>query len=68
MGMTSCNMSLFVPLISAPLLKVESNIQLDMVQIAPTTGDNLVYQQDYGFDDHVILTDLSPPGFFPLLI
>jgi len=68
MAMTSCNVSLFIPLISAPLIKVESNIQLD-IDTAPQMHSELLPEQlqiNSTNLDH--FEEAPPPDHTPLLI
>jgi len=44
MAMTSCNVSLFIPLLSAPLIKVESVVHLDMA-VAPSVNEELLWDK-----------------------
>lgn len=68
MAMTSCSVSLFVPLISAPLIKVESTVHLD-IALAPYVSNEIIESQQHV--DHVIFIDIAeapPPDYLPLLI
>ena len=68
MAMTSCNMSLFIPLVTAPLIKVESNIQLDISLSSPSPDEVSEDENEFELLDITTLADLPPPGYFPLLI
>ncbi len=68
MAMTSCNMSMFIPLVSAPLIKVESNVQLD-VALNQTVSTELSNMEQHVDVPIVMLHDeTAPPGNLPLLI
>ena len=68
MAMTSCSVSLFVPLISAPLLKVESNVQLDIC-LAPASHEQILKFQARADDSDIgIVLEAPPPDKTPLLI
>ena len=68
MSMTSCNVTLFIPLISAPLIKVDSQIDLD-IALAPALHNEIMFE-NFRFN----LTNLDhfqvapPPDQTPLLI
>jgi len=68
MAMTSCNTSMFIPLLTAPLIKVESNIQLDMAALELAADEIIEDQQDVELIDLAAVDDLSPPAYTPLLI
>ncbi len=68
MTLTSCNISLFIPLVSAPLIKVESNIQLDITLFSPVSDALIESQQSIDLKDFTAFDDHFPLGFFPLLI
>ncbi|MBT4034032.1 MAG: hypothetical protein HOB84_15245 [Candidatus Marinimicrobia bacterium] len=68
MAMTSCNVTLFVPLISAPLIKVDSNISLDIAS-APVLHIEVLpeqFQVNSTNPDHFQVA--PPPDHTPLLI
>ena len=66
--MTSCTVSLFMPLISAPLLKVESQVNLDM-DLSSVVQDELIPEtrQELSSVRGSVL-EAPPPGNTPLLI
>ncbi len=68
MAMASCDIALFMPLISASLIKVESNIELEM---APTPILISEIPRDQNLSDSYSMSafpEAHPPGYFPLLI
>ena len=60
MAMTSCSVSLFIPLISAPLIKIDSNIQLDM-DLAPTVIEVLPLSQQRSVIANIDALREAPP-------
>ena len=66
--MTSCNVSMFIPLISAPLIKVESHVELD-IELNPVVGDEF-YKDQQHIDSFELTALLEAPSseHFPLLI
>lgn len=67
-AMTSCSASLFLPLISAPLLKVESTVQLDAFVLTLLPEPAMLSQimaLPQGLD---VILEAPPPTFLPLLI
>ena len=68
MSMTSCNVTLFIPLISAPLIKVESHVDLDIAAV-PVLHSEMMPEQFRLISsnlDHV--QEAPPPDQTPLLI
>ncbi len=68
MAMTSCSVIMFIPLISAPLIKVESNIQLDMAFAPELEIDVISTQQNLIVSESFALREATPPDQTPLLI
>ncbi|MCF7826440.1 MAG: hypothetical protein K9M55_00825 [Candidatus Marinimicrobia bacterium] len=68
MAMTSCNVTLFIPLISAPLIKVESNVHLDMTTTPRVSFDILPDQFQFSVDELLFQQKAPPPVHTPLLI
>lgn len=68
MAMTSCNVTLFIPLISAPLIKVESHIDLDIAS-APVLHSEIILEQ-FWFNSSNLdqIQEALPPDQTPLLI
>jgi len=68
MAMTSCNVTLFIPLISAPLIKVDSNIDLDIAS-APQLHSEIILEQFRFTSTHLDhFLEAPPPDHTPLLI
>ena len=68
MAMTSCNISLFVPLISAPLIKVESIVQLDVALVSLVSNETINCEQHPESDVLSNISESPPPQYLPLLI
>jgi len=68
MAMTSCNVTLFIPLLSAPLIKVESNIDLDIAAFPIVTGEVLAVQYRFSSTNLNLVQEAPPPDQTPLLI
>ncbi|MBC8375844.1 MAG: hypothetical protein H8E26_07340 [FCB group bacterium] len=68
MAMTSCNVTLFVPLISAPLIKVESNISLDIASAPMLYMEVLPEQSQVNTTNLDHFQEAPPPDHTPLLI
>jgi len=68
MAMTSCNMSMFIPLVSAPLIKVESNVQLDVALDQPVSNELSNVEQHVDAPIVMLHKETAPPGNLPLLI
>jgi len=68
MAMTSCNVTLFVPLISAPLIKVESNISLDIASAPMLHMEVLPEQSQVSNTNLDHFQEAPPPDHTPLLI
>ncbi len=68
MAMTSCSVSLFMPLISAPLIKVDSNFQMDLDDCLPQVHEVLLSDQHIEVAQDISYSHGSPPSLTPLLI
>lgn len=68
MSMTSCNVSMFIPLVSAPLIKVVSNVDLDMMRVETLANESLSSQTLNIVPELIQVDETSPPGNTPLLI
>ncbi len=68
MAMSSCNMTLFVPLISAPLIKVESNTSLDIAFAGPLQMEVLPERSLISTINVDHFQEAPPPDHTPLLI
>jgi len=68
MAMTSCSVKLILPLVSAPLIKAESNIQLEMERIAPEFEVRIVTREVCLHESIYLLLEAPPPSYAPLLI
>ena len=68
MSMTSCEVSIFIPLISAPLIKIESHVQFEIA--ATPAQANIVPDRQNRLDvpGSALIQEAPPPGYFPLLI
>lgn len=68
MTMTSCNMSMFIPLVSAPLIKVDSNVQLDITLNQTVSNEMPSAEQQVVPPIVMAHAESSPQGNLPLLI
>lgn len=68
MAMTSCNTTVFVPLISAPLIKVESNVHMDIALNPVISGETFGSQEQVNLTSFVPISEAPPPLYLPLLI
>ncbi len=68
MAMTSCNVTLFIPLISAPLIKVESHIDLDIALDPPLHSETIQEQFRFISTNLDLFQEAPPPDQTPLLI
>lgn len=68
MAMTSCSISMFMPLISAPLVKVNSVIQLDASTFSEQIDADISSQKHEKQDEYFALLHAPPPQYLPLLI
>ena len=68
MAMTSCNIAMFIPMVSATLIKVDSNVQLDMMVAEPVANETLNSQKYLVSPEITLLDETAPPGNLPLLI
>lgn len=68
MAMTSCSVTLFVPLISAPLIKVDHTVDDDIAVSSATSGGSCHAENSHDLADVSALLEAHPPPYSPLLI
>ncbi|NQV15218.1 hypothetical protein HQ531_07150 [bacterium] len=68
MVMTSCNVSMFMPLMSAPLVKVNSAVQLDISTFSTMIATETPSHKQVNLNKLLTIQEAPPPQYLPLLI
>ncbi len=68
MAMTSCSVKLILPLVSAPLIKAESNVHLDMERHIPESDFPFMTREIRLNECFYLVLEATPPSYAPLLI
>lgn len=68
MGMTSCSVKLILPLISAPLIKAETNVSFEFDHLIPDTDVRVLFQEIQVAKSVLLILEAPPPSYSPLLI
>lgn len=68
MAMTSCSVTLFVPLLSAPLIKVVQTVYDDITVFPPTSVGSSDAESTHHLVELAPILETHPPPYTPLLI
>jgi hypothetical protein len=68
MAMTSCSVKLILPLVSAPLIKAETSVQLELDHLIPETDVRLFSLGTQIANSIFLILEAPPPSYSPLLI